>query len=110
MTLLGLLLLALGEIVFGGWFPISAKNYPIAFICGPIVIWTAFRFHPARNSHRHFHSLGSRHLGHAAQLRSVCHGNGKSIASRHAEFHGAAVYHRDGACPRPWRNAGGPRQ
>jgi len=44
VTLLGLLLLALGEFVFGGWFPISARNYPIAFICGPIVIWTAFRF------------------------------------------------------------------
>ena len=44
VVLLGLLLLALGEFVFGGWFPISAKNYPIAFICGPIVIWTAFRF------------------------------------------------------------------
>ncbi len=44
VALLGLLLLALGEFVFGGWFPISAKNYPIAFICGPIVIWTAFRF------------------------------------------------------------------
>jgi len=44
VTLLGLLLLTLGELVFGDWFPISAKNYPIAFICGPIVIWTAFRF------------------------------------------------------------------
>ncbi len=44
VILLGLLLLALGEIVFGGWFPISAKNYPIVFICGAIVIWTAFRF------------------------------------------------------------------
>jgi signal transduction histidine kinase len=44
VTLLGLLLLSLGELVFGGWFPISARNYPIAFICGPIVIWTAFRF------------------------------------------------------------------
>jgi signal transduction histidine kinase len=44
VALLGLLLLALGELVFGGWFPISARNYPIAFICGPIVIWTAFRF------------------------------------------------------------------
>jgi signal transduction histidine kinase len=44
VILLGFLLLALGEIVFGGWFAISAKNYPIAFICGPIVIWTAFRF------------------------------------------------------------------
>jgi signal transduction histidine kinase/CheY-like chemotaxis protein len=42
--LLLLLLLFLGEIVFGGWFAISARNYPISFICGPIVIWTAFRF------------------------------------------------------------------
>ena len=39
-----LLLLILGETVFGGWFPISASNYPLSFICGPIVIWTAFRF------------------------------------------------------------------
>src|SRR5438034_9092636 len=41
--LLLLLLILLGEAVFGGWFPISAKNYPIAFICGPVVIWMAFR-------------------------------------------------------------------
>ncbi len=39
-----LLLFILGETVFGGWFSISARNYPIAFICGPVVIWTAFRF------------------------------------------------------------------
>jgi signal transduction histidine kinase/ActR/RegA family two-component response regulator len=39
-----LLLFVLGEAVFGGWLTISAKNYPIAFICGPVVIWTAFRF------------------------------------------------------------------
>src|SRR5881398_3219432 len=39
-----LLLFVLGEAVFGGWLTISAKNYPITFICGPIVIWTAFRF------------------------------------------------------------------
>src|SRR6184192_4277818 len=41
--LLLLLLIVLGEAVFGGWFPISAKNYPIAFICGPVLIWLAFR-------------------------------------------------------------------
>src|SRR6266705_5056845 len=41
-----LLLVGLSEIVFGGWLPISARNYPISFICGPIVIWTAFRFTP----------------------------------------------------------------
>jgi signal transduction histidine kinase len=43
----GVLLLSLAflsAVVFGGWLQISAKNYPIAFICGPIVIWTAFRF------------------------------------------------------------------
>jgi PAS domain S-box-containing protein len=39
-----LLLFVLAEAVFGGWLTISASNYPIAFICGAIVIWTAFRF------------------------------------------------------------------
>jgi signal transduction histidine kinase/ActR/RegA family two-component response regulator len=46
VSVLLLLLVVLGEIVFGGWVPISARNYPISFICGPIVIWTAFRFTP----------------------------------------------------------------
>src|SRR6266496_3577846 len=39
-----LLLFVLSEAVFGGWLTISARNYPIAFISVPIVIWTAFRF------------------------------------------------------------------
>jgi PAS domain S-box-containing protein len=39
-----LLFFILGEAVFGGWLTISARNYPIAFISGSIVIWTAFRF------------------------------------------------------------------
>lgn len=39
-----LLLLLLSIVVFGGWFGISSRNYPIAFIFGPVVIWTAFRF------------------------------------------------------------------
>jgi signal transduction histidine kinase len=38
-----LLLVALGEAVFGGWFPVNATHYPIAFICGPVIIWMAFR-------------------------------------------------------------------
>src|SRR5213082_1687491 len=42
--ILFLLLFVLSEAVFGGWLAISARNYPIAFICGAIVIWTAFRF------------------------------------------------------------------
>jgi signal transduction histidine kinase/CheY-like chemotaxis protein len=43
VTLILLLLLVLGEAIFGGWLPISAKNYPVAFVCGPILIWMAFR-------------------------------------------------------------------
>src|SRR5215475_10565523 len=39
-----LLLVLLSSVVFGGWLQISSRNYPITFICGPIVIWTAFRF------------------------------------------------------------------
>ena len=46
VSVLLLLLVVLAETVFGGWLPISAHNYPISFICGPIVIWTAFRFTP----------------------------------------------------------------
>jgi signal transduction histidine kinase len=38
------LLVVLAEVVFGGWFPVWIKHYPIAFVCGPIIIWTAYRF------------------------------------------------------------------
>src|SRR5213596_3095809 len=44
VSILLLLLFVLSEVVFGGWLTISTRNYPIAFICGPIVIWMAFRF------------------------------------------------------------------
>ena len=39
-----LLLVLLSGFVFGGGLELSSQNYPIAFICGPVVIWTAFRF------------------------------------------------------------------
>src|SRR5438034_497134 len=39
-----LLLVVLSGVVFGGWPAVSVGNYPIVLICGPIVIWTAFRF------------------------------------------------------------------
>jgi signal transduction histidine kinase/CheY-like chemotaxis protein len=44
VSFLLLLLFVLSQLVFGGWNSLSLKNYPISFICGPIVIWTAFRF------------------------------------------------------------------
>ena len=39
-----LLLVVLSGVVFGGWLEISSGNYPITFVCGPVVIWMAFRF------------------------------------------------------------------
>jgi signal transduction histidine kinase/CheY-like chemotaxis protein len=38
------LLMLTGGAVFGGWFAGFITNYPIAFVCGPIILWTAFRF------------------------------------------------------------------
>ncbi len=46
VSALFLALIVLAEISFGGWFPISAKNYPISFLYGPFVVWLAFRFTP----------------------------------------------------------------
>ena len=46
VALLFALLIGLGQFVFSGWFPTSAKNYPVSFLRGPIVIWMAFRFTP----------------------------------------------------------------
>ena len=39
-----LLLVLVGAAVFGGWFAGFINNYPLAFLCGPIILWTAFRF------------------------------------------------------------------
>jgi len=39
-----LLLVVVGGAVFGGWFVGFLNNYPLAFLCGPIILWTAFRF------------------------------------------------------------------
>ncbi|HEU0210045.1 MAG TPA: MASE1 domain-containing protein, partial [Candidatus Udaeobacter sp.] len=44
VIILLVLLVLLSAVVFGGWLEISANNYPITFICGPVVIWMAFRF------------------------------------------------------------------
>ena len=46
VSLLFLALLIVAEISFGGWFPISAKHYPISFLYGPFLVWLAFRFTP----------------------------------------------------------------
>jgi len=37
-------LVLVGELVFGGHFPAETKNYPLEFLCIPILLWAAFRF------------------------------------------------------------------
>jgi diguanylate cyclase (GGDEF)-like protein len=37
-------LLLVGALVFGGQFPNAAKNYPLEFLCIPLLLWAAFRF------------------------------------------------------------------
>jgi signal transduction histidine kinase len=43
----GLLLAVLaltGLAAFGGWFPLSAENYPLGFVLLPLVVWAAVRY------------------------------------------------------------------
>jgi diguanylate cyclase (GGDEF)-like protein len=44
--LLGLLasLILVGQVVFGGSFPSGTKNYPLEYLCIPILMWSALRF------------------------------------------------------------------
>lgn len=37
-------LVGVSLIVFGGYFPSDVKNYPLEFLCLPLVLWAAFRF------------------------------------------------------------------
>jgi integral membrane sensor domain MASE1 len=39
-----LVLILVGQAVFGNWFHLGFMIYPIAFLCTTILIWTAFRF------------------------------------------------------------------
>jgi diguanylate cyclase (GGDEF)-like protein len=39
-----LTLITVGYVVFGGLFPTRVKDYPLEFLCLPILLWAAFRF------------------------------------------------------------------
>lgn len=39
-----LCLFVVGQAVFGGWIPLTAKDYPLDYLCIPILVWAAFRF------------------------------------------------------------------
>ena len=39
-----LCLFAVGQVVFGGWVPLPDNDYPLDYLCVPILVWAAFRF------------------------------------------------------------------
>lgn len=41
-----LCLVAVGQTVFGGLLPLDAKDYPLDYLCIPVLVWAAFRFGP----------------------------------------------------------------
>jgi signal transduction histidine kinase len=41
---LGIALVSVGEIVFGNWFPLLVRNYPLEFLCTPFLAWASLRF------------------------------------------------------------------
>jgi integral membrane sensor domain MASE1 len=46
-AILSLLVLCLvSMIVFMGWLPAAHKDYPLAYLCLPVLVWIAFRFGP----------------------------------------------------------------
>jgi diguanylate cyclase (GGDEF)-like protein len=38
------LLLLISQVVFGGWLVSGTKNYPLEYLCIPVLLWAAFRF------------------------------------------------------------------
>ncbi|HZJ43426.1 MAG TPA: MASE1 domain-containing protein [Pyrinomonadaceae bacterium] len=38
------LLVAVSLMIFGGWFPGSVKTYPLAYLCLPLLLWSALNF------------------------------------------------------------------
>jgi PAS domain S-box-containing protein len=43
-ALLCLLVFLVSQVVFGGWSPMEAKNYPLEYTGIPLLLWAAFRF------------------------------------------------------------------
>jgi len=43
-ALLCLCLIVVSQVVFGGWLPFTVQNYPLDYLCVPILVWAAFRF------------------------------------------------------------------
>src|ERR687887_659089 len=41
-----LCLFVVGQVVFGGWPPLRDNDYPLDYLCVPILVWAAFRFGP----------------------------------------------------------------
>jgi PAS domain S-box-containing protein len=44
IALLLALLVVVSLIIFGGWFPGPVKTYPLAYLCLPVLLWSALKF------------------------------------------------------------------
>ena len=54
--------------VFGGLSPSDTKNYPLEFLCLPLLVWAAFRFGQREAATASRPDRGDRDLGHAPGL------------------------------------------
>jgi PAS domain S-box-containing protein len=46
VALLLSLLVVVSLMIFGGWFPGPVKTYPLAYLCLPLLLWSALKFEP----------------------------------------------------------------
>ena len=42
--MLGIAIVVIGRVLFGGWLPQRLEHYPLDFLCIPVFVWVAFRF------------------------------------------------------------------
>lgn len=77
-TFLLLMLLVVGQVVFGGWLPVEFINYPFTYLCAPILVWTAFRFGPRETATASFLLAG-------LAIRGTLHGSGPFAAQTQNE-------------------------
>lgn len=49
-AILLVVMVSVTEVIFGAWHYAPVENYPLSFVCVPVLIWVAFRFGPRETS------------------------------------------------------------
>jgi PAS domain-containing protein len=63
-----------GGAVFGGWLPLVGEQYPLDFMCFPVLLWAAFRFGPRETATATFVLSGIAIVGTLSGLGPFAHG------------------------------------